>query len=77
MARTMFCLSLLRQCELMMQNANLFDVAILGRIDVLGFHSFLNLLHSAAPSKPIFSELLQLFYQGEHDSRTLDFIQAK
>ena len=52
-------------------------VGVLEDMLTKSLHSFLNLLHSAAPSKPIFSELLQLFYQGEHDSRTLDFIQAK
>ena len=68
---------LLECCGLMKQNANRSVAAILGEIDALKFRSCLTLFHSAAPSEPIFGELLELFYQGEQDPRTLDLIQAK
>ena len=68
---------LLECCGLMKQHANRSAAAILGEIDALKFRSCLTLFHSAVPSEPIFGELLELFYQGEQDSRTLDLIQAK
>jgi uncharacterized protein (DUF1810 family) len=68
---------LLECCGLMKQNANRSAAVILGEVDALKFRSCLTLFHSAAPSQPIFDELLEIFYQGEQDPRTLDLIQAK
>jgi uncharacterized protein (DUF1810 family) len=68
---------LLQCCELLKAHSHKSAAAILGEIDALKFRSCLTLFHSAVPSEPIFSELLELFYQGEQDSRTLDLIQAK
>jgi uncharacterized protein (DUF1810 family) len=61
----------------MKQKANLSAAAILGDVDALKFRSCLTLFHSAAPSEPIFGELLELFYAGQPDLLTLDLIQPK
>ena len=68
---------LLQCCELLKAHSDKFAAAILGEIDASKLRSCLTLFHSAVPSEPIFGELLELFYQGEQDPRTLDFIQAK
>jgi uncharacterized protein (DUF1810 family) len=68
---------LLECCGLMKQKSNRSAAAILGEVDALKFRSCLTLFHSAAPSEPIFSELLELFYGGQPDLLTLDLIQAK
>ena len=68
---------LLQCCELLKAHSDKSAAAILGEIDALKFRSCLTLFHSAVPSELIFGELLELFYQGEQDSRTLDLIQAK
>ncbi len=68
---------LLQCCELLKAHSDKSAAAILGEIDALKFRSCLTLFHIAVPSEPIFGELLELFYQGEQDSRTLDLIQAK
>ncbi len=68
---------LLQCCELLKVHSDKSTAEILGDIDALKFRSCLTLFRKAAPSEPIFGELLELFYQGEQDSRTLDLIQAK
>ncbi len=68
---------LLECCGLMKQNANRSAAAILGDVDALKFRSCLTLFHSAAPSEPIFAELLELFYAGQPDQLTLNLIQSK
>ena len=65
---------LLQCCELLKLHSDKSAVAILGEIDALKLHSCLTLFHSAAPSEPIFGDLLELFYQGEQDPQTLAFI---
>jgi uncharacterized protein (DUF1810 family) len=68
---------LLQCCALMKEHASRSAVAILGEVDALKFCSCLTLFASAAPSEPIFTELLELFYSGQPDPLTLNLIQAK
>jgi len=68
---------LLQCCELLKVHSDKSAAAILGEVDALKFRSCLTLFHSAAPSEPIFGELLELFYGGQPDLLTLDLIQAK
>ena len=57
---------LLQCCALMKEHANRSAVAILGEVDALKFRSCLTLFASAAPSEPIVTELLGLFYSGRY-----------
>jgi len=68
---------LLGCCALMRGHANRSAAKVLGALDARKFHSCLTLFHSAAPSEPIFGELLELFYAGQPDLLTLDLIQPK
>ncbi len=68
---------LLQCCALMKEHANRSAGAVLGEVDALKFRSCLTLFASAAPSEPIFTELLELFYRGQPDTLTLNLIQAK
>ena len=68
---------LLQCCALMKEHANRSAVAILGEVDALKFRSCLTLFANAAPTEPIFTELLELFYSGQPDPLTLNLIQAK
>ena len=61
----------------MREHANRSAAQVLGALDARKFHSCLTLFHSAAPSEPIFGELLELFYAGQPDLLTLDLIQPK
>ena len=68
---------LLQCCALMKEHASRSAVAILGEVDALKFRSCLTLFASAAPSEPIFGELLELFFSGQPDQLTLNLIQSK
>ena len=65
---------LLQCCALMKEHTNRSAVAILGEVDALKFRSCLTLFASAAPSEPIFAELLELFYSGQPDPLTLNLV---
>jgi uncharacterized protein (DUF1810 family) len=62
----------LRQCmQLLLGHADLSAQDMLGSIDALKLHSCATLFAAVAPQEPVFGEVLQRFYGGMADERTL------
>lgn len=62
----------LRQCmQLLLDHADLSAQDMLGSIDALKLHSCATLFAAVAPQEPVFGEVLQRFYGGMADERTL------
>ena len=52
-------------------------VDIFGTIDALKFRSSMTLFASSQSDRPIFSDALDMFFDGAFDSKTLDILVAQ
>jgi uncharacterized protein (DUF1810 family) len=64
-----------RSVGLLLAHSNRSAGDMLGPVDAMKLHSSLTLFRKAAPSDAIFGQVLETFFDGRPDSRTLELLE--